>query len=183
MITVCLLLCALLVVGGCKTTTETITKTVTQPAATVTTTVAQPATTVTTTVTQPATTVTTTKPPTTTTTAATTTKTTTTATATTTMTTQPQVITSPDGKLQIISYQVYFTAGAVDVHGEVKNISSSTVSGVIKCEYYAAPGVLRDTQTTNVTNLSPGEIRMWGVSSTPSKDLGYSYFILSVTTK
>jgi len=190
MVTACLLLGTMLVIGGCKTTTETVTKTTTQPASTVTATVSQPASTVTNTVTQPASTVTvtstaqpstsTTKTTTTTATSTTKTTTTTSATSTATATTQPQTITSDDGKLQIIKHQSvadpYF---GLTVSGTVKNISSATVSAEVKVEYYES-GSLVDTQTATFDDIPAGGVRAFTLTSRAPDFPQYCSYVVSV---
>jgi len=183
-IVTCLLLSALLVVGGCKTVTETVTKTATQPAVTVTSTVSGG--TVTSTITQPGTTVTvtgTSKPTTTTSTSSTTTTTTTSTTQPTTTTstgtttsvnleptrtnTQPQSITSADGKLQILKHQgeVWWN-GQVVVTGTVKNISSSTASAEINAEIFGWTMQSLATGTDTVSNIPAGGSRTFEIKFT-----------------
>jgi Tfp pilus assembly protein PilP len=141
---------SLLVLGACKATPATVSTTITQPATTVTKTITTTPTTTTQTTTTQTTTTTTTTP------------TTTTKTTTTTVppTTQPQVITSPDGKLQITSHrlEVFQVYGTV-VSGSIMNISSSTVSGEIKVDFYDGAGVLVNMETSEVKDLAPGASR------------------------
>jgi len=186
-IAVSLLLSVLLVIGGCKTVTETVTKTTTQPAVTVTSTASGG--TVTNTVTQPASTVTVTSTAqpststtktTTTTTATSTTKTTTTtsATSTATATTQPQTITSDDGKLQIIKHDFIRDLGYVKVSGTVKNISSATVSAEVTVEYYDNLGALLDTQTATLEDITAGGVKAFSCQT--NSGLAFNHYVISI---
>lgn len=174
-----LLMIALLVLAGCA-QAETVTNTVTLPAATVTSTITQPAATVTvtqtvTSTTQAATTSTTTQPTSTTTTTQTT-KTTTTTTTTTSTTTQPtktatgqdyyfvgpnyfytDIIASPDGKLQVTDFGVIVSSQQYQIKATVKNVSASTVSAELKLQFYDAGGVQADTAVKTIENLASGK--------------------------
>ena len=72
---------------------------------------------------------------------------------------QPQVITSPDGKLQILHHRMSANRfGHRVVEGAVRNISSdSGVNAEIKAEYYDADGTLIGTEVDIVRRLGPGK--------------------------
>jgi uncharacterized protein YpuA (DUF1002 family) len=163
-IIVALIIIMLLVLGACKTVpAETITTTVTQPATTVTTTVTQPATTVTTTITQLATTATI-------------------PTTTVQSTEQTEVITSPDGKVQILEpYLTYYSSSWIVVGGTIKNVSSSPVSAEINVELYDFSGSLLDTIVKTVNSLEPGETRDFQITGY-GKCTNASSYKISVST-
>jgi hypothetical protein len=72
---------------------------------------------------------------------------------------QPQVITSPDGKLQTLHHKMSVNRfGHRVVEGAVRNISSdSNVSAEIKAEYYDAAGTLIGSEADTVRRLEPGK--------------------------
>lgn len=72
---------------------------------------------------------------------------------------QPQVITSPDNKLQTLHHKMSVNRfGHRVVEGTVRNISSDAALGVeIKAEYYDAAGTLIGTETDTVRRLEPGK--------------------------
>jgi len=72
---------------------------------------------------------------------------------------QPQVITSPDGKLQTLHHKMSVNRfGHRVVEGAVRNISSdSNVSAEIKAEYYDAIGTPIGTEVDTVRRLEPGK--------------------------
>ena len=68
---------------------------------------------------------------------------------------QPQVITSPDGKLQTLHHKMSVNRfGHRVVEGAIRNISSdSSVNAEIKAEYYDATGTLIGTEVDIVRRL------------------------------
>lgn len=74
---------------------------------------------------------------------------------------QPQVITSPDKKLQIINHGAYIDAfGCYCVEGVIKNINSeSELNAEIKIDYYAIDKTKIDTEVDTLTALKPGATR------------------------
>ena len=72
---------------------------------------------------------------------------------------QPQVITSPDGRLQTLHHKMSANRfGHRVVEGAVRNISSdSNVSAEIKAEYYGTTGTLIGTEVDIVRRLDPGK--------------------------
>jgi hypothetical protein len=71
----------------------------------------------------------------------------------------PQVITSPDGKLQTLHHRMSANRfGHRVVEGAVRNISSdSGLNAGIKAEYYSADGTLIGTEMDIVRRLGPGK--------------------------
>ncbi len=75
---------------------------------------------------------------------------------------QPQIITSPDKKSQIISQRRAYIDGfgSYTVEGVIKNISSeSEINAQIKIDYYDFDGVRIDTEFDTVTIPKPGGTR------------------------
>ena len=72
---------------------------------------------------------------------------------------QPQVITSPDGKLQTLHHKMSVNRfGHRVVEGAVRNIGSdSGVSAEVKAEYYDAAGTPIGTEVDVVRLLEPGK--------------------------
>jgi hypothetical protein len=72
---------------------------------------------------------------------------------------QPQVITSPDGKLQTLHHRISANRfGHRIVEGAVRNVSSdSSVNAEIKAEYYDAAGTLIGNEADIVRRLGPGK--------------------------
>ncbi len=72
---------------------------------------------------------------------------------------QPQVITSPDGKLQTLHHRMSVNRfGHRVVEGAVRNISSdSRLSAEVKAEYYDAAGKFIGTEADVVRRLEPGK--------------------------
>ena len=72
---------------------------------------------------------------------------------------QPQLITSPNGRLQILHHKMSTSQfGHRIVEGAVKNISSDLkLSAQIRVSYYDAAGTLIDTEVDMVKHLEPGK--------------------------
>lgn len=72
---------------------------------------------------------------------------------------KPQVITSPDGDIQIVNYRISTSMfGDLFAAGTVENISSkSNLTAVVKADYYDANGNYIDSETDTVRRLEPGE--------------------------
>jgi hypothetical protein len=72
---------------------------------------------------------------------------------------QPQVITSPDGKLQTLHHKMSLNRfGHGVVEGALRNISSdSDLSAEVKAEYYDAAGTLIGTEVDILRHLEPGK--------------------------
>lgn len=72
---------------------------------------------------------------------------------------QPQVITSPDGKLQTLHHKMSVNRfGHRVVEGAIRNISSdSNINAEIKAEYYDATGTLIGTEVDIVRRLEPSK--------------------------
>ena len=72
---------------------------------------------------------------------------------------QPQVITSPNGKLQTLHHKMSANRfGHRVVEGAIRNISSdSNVNAEIKAEYYSATGTLIGTEVDIVRRLGSGK--------------------------
>jgi len=70
-----------------------------------------------------------------------------------------QVITSPDGDIQIINYKIFTSwFGDMFTAGTVKNISSKlNLTAVVKADYYDDNGNYIDSETDTVRRLEPGK--------------------------
>jgi len=152
-----LLLMLLFTVGACNvepvttTVTDTITKTTTAPVQTIISTVILEPSTVTKTVESTVTdSITTTV-------SITTDKTSTTETSTTSQ----EIITSPDGKLQVLSHSGAPSVGGYkyEVKGKIKNVSSSTVSAEITVKYYDENEAFLESVISIINDIPSNEIR------------------------
>ena len=75
-----------------------------------------------------------------------------------------EVITSADGKLQILRHSIALaTMGAKSVQGTIKNVGSNTVDAEIKVEFYDESGALLGPAAGKVKDLAPGEERIFDV--------------------
>ena len=75
---------------------------------------------------------------------------------------QPQIITSPDKKYQIINHTAAINTfgGCYTVEGVIKNISSeSEINAKIQIDYYDIDKVRIDTEVDTLTVLKPGGTR------------------------
>ena len=72
---------------------------------------------------------------------------------------KPQVITSPDGDIQLINYKIVTSMfGDMFAVGTVKNISlKSNLSAIVKADYYDARGNYIDSETDTIRRLEPGK--------------------------
>ena len=75
-----------------------------------------------------------------------------------------EVITSPDGKLQITRHSiVYPTMGPKSVQGAVKNLSTDPVDAEIKVEFYDESDNPLGQSTGIFKDIAPGETRLFDV--------------------
>jgi hypothetical protein len=170
-----ILLVTLLGLVGCKpeavTTTIMSTTTAAAPTITATSTVTAAAQTVTITETK---TVTTSKTvsPTTTTSTSTTKTTTTTSTPTTTTTIEFTPVTSPDGKLQVITATVVgagtgYDASRIGLRGLVKNLTANeTLKAQVTCEFFSSTGSLGSFTTELPITVGPGAEKNYVIETT-----------------
>jgi len=72
---------------------------------------------------------------------------------------QPQVITSPDGKLQTLHHKMSANRfGHRVVEGALRNISSDSKENTeVKAEFYDAAGTLIGTEADVIRRLEPGK--------------------------
>jgi hypothetical protein len=179
-----LLVIALLGLSGCEAepVTTTVLKTVTAPAQTITATSTFTAAPQTVTVTETKT-VTATAPAT-----SSVTKTTSPTTSATSETTrpvndQPQVITSDDGKVQILNHELIISGfGDRKVAGAVKNLTEDKISAEVTVKFWAADDTLIDTQVEIVSDIYAGKTKRF--EPLYSGDLRGSvvYYTISVTS-
>ena len=95
---------------------------------------------------------------------------------------QPQVITSPDHKLQTLHHRMSANRfGHRVVEGAVRNISSdASISAEIKAEYYGADGKLIGTEVDTVRRLGPGKTGAFEVMYSGPKRWDINYYTLSL---
>jgi len=98
---------------------------------------------------------------------------------------QPQIITSPDGKLQTLHHRMFHTLfGHRIAEGAVKNMSSdSDLSAEIKADYYDAAGTLIGTEVDTVRRLDPGKTGAFEVVYSGPKRAYVKYYKLKVSIK
>jgi len=93
---------------------------------------------------------------------------------------QPQIITSPDSKLQTLHHKMSVNRfGHRVVEGAVRNISSeSNVSAEIKAEYYGATGRLIGTEVDILRRLEPGKTGAFEVVYSGEQRADIKYYII-----
>ena len=95
---------------------------------------------------------------------------------------QPQVITSPDGKLQTLHHKMSANRfGHRVVEGAVRNISSdSRVSAEVKAEFYDAAGTLIGTEVDIVRKLEPGKTGAFEVVYSGQQRADIKYYKIAI---
>jgi energy-coupling factor transporter transmembrane protein EcfT len=89
-----------------------------------------------------------------------------TVTTTTSSATGFQPVTSPDGKLQIVSAQMGKTGVAVyQVVGQVLNLSNEILNARITVEFIKESGGIEQTRYTTVSEIQPGQQKTFTVST------------------
>ena len=97
---------------------------------------------------------------------------------------QPQVITSPDGKVQIINHRIVIGRfGDMAVEGAVRNISSeSDITAEVKADLYDAEGIYVDYEVDKVRRLNPGKTGAFEVVYSAHKRYRVKHIKISLKT-
>lgn len=96
---------------------------------------------------------------------------------------QPQVITSPDGKLQIIKHHMFIDVFDIcNIKGVVKNISSeSELNGEIKVDFYDINNEYIDTEVEPISCLKLNVARAFVVRYAGPRHIDTQYYKISLT--
>ncbi len=98
---------------------------------------------------------------------------------------QPQVVTSPDGKLQIINHYSYNDhLGCHVMEGTVKYLSPEpNLAAEIKIDYYTMDGEFIDTEVDTVALHESGRTRAFEIMYSGERRRDIKYYRLYITAK
>ncbi len=101
------------------------------------------------------------------------------------MATSPQVVTSPDGKLQIINHSSYFDRFWCHcIDGTAKYVSPEpNLYAEIKADYYDTNRELIDTEVEIIAFQESGKTRSFFIMYSGSRSGEIQYYQLSITAK
>ncbi len=99
--------------------------------------------------------------------------------------TSPQVVTSPDGKLQIIHHRSYYDhVGCHSMEGIVKYVSPEpNLSAEIKIDYYTIDGEFIDTEVDTVDLHESGGTRAFLIVYGGQQRKKIKYYKLYITAR
>ncbi len=99
--------------------------------------------------------------------------------------TSPQVVTSPDGKFQIINHRSYFDRfGCYCIDGAVKYVSPEpNLSAEIKVDYYTIEGEFIDTEVETVDFHESGGTSSFFIQYSGLRRGEIQHHVFNVTSK